>query len=129
MHCILRMSQWNIVEAIQAVYPNRHLQCCIVHQIRFSARFTSWKEIKQAAAGLRKIHTSVTLDETEGICSSSQEMEKKDITRKLYTSKKFPLQCKAPRCWLERISIRGAFVMGGSQKTANVSLNRLYSRT
>lgn len=50
---------------IQAVYPQSRLQRCIVHQIRSSTRFFSWKDIKQVVADLKKIHTAVTLDEAE----------------------------------------------------------------
>ncbi len=50
---------------IQAVYPKSRLQRCIVHQIRSSTRFVSWKDIKQVTADLKKIYTSVTLDEAE----------------------------------------------------------------
>ena len=54
-----------MMEAIQAVYPKSRLQRCIVHQIRSSTRFVSWKDIKQVVADLKKIYTSVTLDEAE----------------------------------------------------------------
>ena len=54
-----------MMEAIQAVYPKSRLQRCIVHQIRSSTRFVSWKDIKQVVAGLKKIYTAVTLDEAE----------------------------------------------------------------
>jgi len=54
-----------MMEAIRAVYPNSRLQRCIVHQIRSSTRFVSWKDIKQVTADLKKIYTSVTLDEAE----------------------------------------------------------------
>ena len=54
-----------MMQAIQAVYPKSRLQRCIVHQIRFSTRFVSWKDIKQVAAGLKKIYTAVTLEEAE----------------------------------------------------------------
>lgn len=47
----------------EAVFPKSRLQRCIVHQIRSSTRFVSWKDIKQAAAGLKKIHTAVPLEE------------------------------------------------------------------
>lgn len=50
---------------IQAVYPQSRLQRCIVHQIRSSTRFVSWKDIKQVVADLKKIYTAVTLDEAE----------------------------------------------------------------
>ena len=54
-----------MMEAIQAVYPNSRLQRCIVHQIRSSTRYVSWKDIKQVTADLKKIYTAVTLDEAE----------------------------------------------------------------
>ena len=54
-----------MMEAIQAVYPLSRLQRCIVHQIRSSTRFVSWKDIKQVVADLKKIYTAVTLDEAE----------------------------------------------------------------
>jgi len=54
-----------MMEAIQAVYPKSRLQRYIVHQIRSSTRFVSWKDIKQVADALKKIYTSVTLDEAE----------------------------------------------------------------
>ncbi len=54
-----------MMEAIQAVYPKSRLQRCIVHQIRSSTRFVSWKDIKQVTSDLKKIYTSVTLDEAE----------------------------------------------------------------
>jgi len=42
----------SMMEAIQAVYPNSRLQRCIVHQIRSSTRFVSWKDIKQVTVDL-----------------------------------------------------------------------------
>ena len=54
-----------MMEAIRAVYPQSRLQRCIVHQIRSSTRFVSWKDSKQGVADLKKIYTSVTLDEAE----------------------------------------------------------------
>ena len=54
-----------MMEAIHAVYPQSRLQRCIVHQIRSSTHFVSWKDIKQVVADLKKIYTSVTLDEAE----------------------------------------------------------------
>ena len=54
-----------MMEAIHTVYSQSRLQRCIVHQIRSSTRFVSWKDVKQVAADLKKIYTSVTLDEAE----------------------------------------------------------------
>ena len=54
-----------MMQAIQAVYPQSRLQRCIVHQIRSSTRFVSWKDIKKVVADLKKIYTAVTLEEAE----------------------------------------------------------------
>lgn len=54
-----------MMQAIQAVFPKGRLQRCIVHQIRSSTRFVSWKDIKQVMADLKKIYTAVTLEEAE----------------------------------------------------------------
>ena len=54
-----------MMQAIEAVFPNSRLQRCIVHQIRASTRFVSYKDIKQVVADLKKIYTAVTLDEAE----------------------------------------------------------------
>ena len=53
------------MQAIQAVFPESRLQRCIVHQIRSSTRYVSYKDIKQVVADLKKIYTAVTLDEAE----------------------------------------------------------------
>ena len=54
-----------MMQAIQAVHPQSRLQRCIIHQIRSSTRFVSYKDIKQVVAGLKKIYTAVTLEEVE----------------------------------------------------------------
>ena len=54
-----------MMQAIQAVYPESRLQRCIVHQIRSSTRYVSYKDIKQVVADLKKLYTAVTLDEAE----------------------------------------------------------------
>ena len=51
------------VEAIAAVYPQSQVQRCIIHQIRSSTRFVSYKDIKHLMADLKKVYTSVTEDE------------------------------------------------------------------
>lgn len=45
-------------EAIEAVFPKAMVQTCLVHQVRHSLSFVSWKERKQVAAGLRAIYTA-----------------------------------------------------------------------
>lgn len=50
-------------EAIEAVFPNTVTQVCIVHQIRNSLAFISYKDRKQVAADLKPIYTAATEDE------------------------------------------------------------------
>lgn len=52
-------------EAIGVVYPKTQVQLCIVHMVRNSLRFVSWKERKQVAADLRKIYGALTLESAE----------------------------------------------------------------
>jgi len=47
-------------EAIEAVFPQAEIQKCIVHQIRNSLRFVSWKERKSVAADLKQVYTAAT---------------------------------------------------------------------
>ena len=43
------------VEAIESVYPQTKVQLCIVHMIRNSLKFVSWKERKKVAGELKHI--------------------------------------------------------------------------
>ncbi|MCP3669536.1 MAG: IS256 family transposase, partial [Gammaproteobacteria bacterium] len=52
-------------EAIEAVYPQTQVQLCIVHQVRHSLRYVSWKQRKAVAADLRRIYAAPTLSEGE----------------------------------------------------------------
>jgi transposase-like protein len=52
-------------EAINAVYPKTKVQLCIVHMVRNSLRFVSWKERKAVAADLKKIYASLSVEEAE----------------------------------------------------------------
>jgi transposase-like protein len=52
-------------EAINTVYPQTKIQLCIVHMVRNSLKFVSWKDRKAVAADLKKIYGSVTVDEAE----------------------------------------------------------------
>src|SRR5690606_13984928 len=46
-------------EAIESVFPKTVVQTCIVHMIRNSTRFVSWKDRKAVARDLRPIYSSV----------------------------------------------------------------------
>lgn len=52
-------------DAIESVYPKAKIQLCIVHKIRQSLKYVSWKERKQVAADLKKIYGAAILDEAE----------------------------------------------------------------
>ena len=51
-----------IGDALQAIFPETTLQTCIVHLIRNSLDFASWKDRKQLAAALKPIYTAVSAD-------------------------------------------------------------------
>ena len=48
-----------ISDAISAVYPKTQHQLCIVHQIRNSLRFVSYKDRKKIAKDLKPIYTAI----------------------------------------------------------------------
>ncbi len=50
-------------EAIQSVYPQTHVQLCIVHMVRHSMKFVPWKDYKAVAADLKCVYQSVTEEE------------------------------------------------------------------
>jgi transposase-like protein len=52
-------------EAINTAYPQTRIQLCIVHMVRNSLKFVSWKDRKAVAADLKKIYRSLTVDEAE----------------------------------------------------------------
>ena len=52
-------------EAIETVYPKASIQLCIVHMVRNSLNFVSWKTRKEVAADLRLIYQSATVEDAE----------------------------------------------------------------
>lgn len=51
--------------AIEAVYPKAEIQRCIVHQIRSSLKFVSWKDRKAVANDLKNIYTATTEEDAQ----------------------------------------------------------------
>ena len=49
-------------DAIHAVFPDAEIQRCIVHQIRYSTRFVSYKDIKPFMADLKLVYQAATED-------------------------------------------------------------------
>lgn len=79
-------------DAIKAVYPETEIQKCILHQIRNSTRFISYKDIKAFTADLKKIYKAVN---EEAALASLDELEER-------WSKKYPLAVKSWRTnWSE----------------------------
>ena len=51
-------------EAINSVFTNSQIQRCIIHQIRSSTRYVSYKDIKAVMADLKKAYQAINEDET-----------------------------------------------------------------
>ena len=60
-------------DAIAAVYPKCEHQLCIVHQIRNSLKFVSYKDRKELAADLKPIYQAVTEDEAQSALEYFEE--------------------------------------------------------
>jgi putative transposase len=52
-------------QAIEAVYPKAEIQRCIVHQIRSSLRYVSWKDRKAVAKDLKTVYTASTEEDAQ----------------------------------------------------------------
>jgi putative transposase len=52
-------------EALETAFPQTQVQLCIVHMVRNSLKFVSYKDRKQVAADLKAVYQSATLDEAE----------------------------------------------------------------
>lgn len=52
-------------QAIEAVYPKAEIQRCIVHQIRSSLRYVSWKDRKVVANDLKTVYTASTEEDAQ----------------------------------------------------------------
>ena len=50
-------------EAIGALYPQTAVQQCLVHMVRHSLNYVSWKMRKVVAADLKTIYSAATADE------------------------------------------------------------------
>lgn len=80
------------VEAINVAFPQTEVQRCIIHQIRSSTRYVSYKDIKQFTSDLKPIYKAPT---EEVALSSLDEFEAK-------WSGKYPLAVKSWRVnWTE----------------------------
>ncbi len=60
-------------EAISAVYPKAQIQRCIIHQIRSSTRYVSYKDIKALMVDLKLVYKAVTEEEAMENLTSFKE--------------------------------------------------------
>ena len=80
-------------EAINTVFPQTEVQICIVHMVRNSLRFVSYKMKKEVAADLKKIYQSPTVEMAE---KHLEEFEKK-------WDERYPMIGKSWRANWERV--------------------------
>lgn len=52
-------------EALEAIYPQTEVQLCIVHMIRNSFKYVSWKDRKAVARDLKFVYTAVNEQEAQ----------------------------------------------------------------
>jgi len=50
-------------DAINTVFPQTQIQLCIVHMVRNSLRYVSWKDYKAVTADLKRVYRAATEDE------------------------------------------------------------------
>jgi putative transposase len=80
-------------EAITAVFPQATVQTCIVHLLRHSLDFVSWKDRKPVAAALKEIYRAVDADAGETALAAFEEG---------YWGKKYPAIGQSwRRAWAE----------------------------
>lgn len=63
----------SFVEAIGAAYPKSQVQRCIIHQIRSSTRYVSYKDIKPLMKDFKLIYTAMTEQEAREHLRNFQE--------------------------------------------------------
>lgn len=62
-----------LVDAIETVYPLAKVQLCIVHMLRNSLKFVSWKEKKEVAAELKSVYNAPTAEAAKLALDSFRE--------------------------------------------------------
>lgn len=80
-------------QALESVFPNTTVQTCIVHMIRNSTHYVSWKDRKSVAIDLRPIYTAVDREAAE---SAPSDFDKK-------WGQQYPMVTQAWRSSWERV--------------------------
>jgi putative transposase len=52
-------------EAIEAAFPQTAVQLCVVHMVRHSLNYVTWKRRPEVAADLKRIYAATTAEEAE----------------------------------------------------------------
>ena len=52
-------------EAIETVFPDTQVQLCLVHMVRHSLKYVTWRHRKEVATDLKAIYQSSTIEEAE----------------------------------------------------------------
>lgn len=52
-------------EAIRSIFPKTQVQRCVIHQIRSSLKYVSWKDRKAFVADLKRVYQAVTREAAE----------------------------------------------------------------
>lgn len=58
--------------AIETVYPQAQVQACIVHAVRASLNYVTWKDRKRVAADLKSIYRAATVEQARQALSECQ---------------------------------------------------------
>jgi putative transposase len=64
-------------QAIETVFPEAQVQLCIVHMIRASLNYVTWKDRREVVGDLKPIYKASTADEAERQLSEFEEKWKK----------------------------------------------------
>lgn len=56
-------------QAIESIYPKAQVQLCIVHMLRASLNYVTWKDRREAVKDLKPIYKAPTADEAERLLS------------------------------------------------------------
>jgi putative transposase len=64
-------------QAIETVFPEAQVQLCIVHRIRASLNYVTWKDRREVVGDLKPVYKAATADEAERQLSGFEEKWKK----------------------------------------------------
>lgn len=110
-------------DAVKAVFPDTHIQHCIVHMIRNSTKFVSYKDLKAVCKDLKEVYSAVNADSGH---DSLEEFGKK-------WNEKYPMiQTSWERNWNDLVEffnypkdIRRAIYTTNAIESLNYSLRKI----